>query len=710
MTSPEMDADSTLYARTASSPSTASSTSSKLRGQLELLDLFSTSATTFDLTQYNNVIEEIVASLDHMGTIGELFDNLKDELGPPSGFIHGTSINSYGIEQAITQCKTLGFLRKMANSSSKARSEVCILNSVIVWYLHTLFHQEYNALVKHQHETLAEPDTGLFISLGYYLAALLRPGIPLSKGMLLEINMIELIIEVGISFHVTPETRSTRFIIMLSAIIVSHISISLLNDSLIRALESNRKGYSVYDKWTNFFMAYCPVNHILQATEGPSIFELFNRARMLPMVHPITWSLDAHYSSIFADIQVADYIPIATELLIRSKRKSQDLRHILKSYDHSSNHGTLARLLGDIVTSFKGLLGQDINILTLSGLDILDGLSRVISSNPGSGIAENCKTIYGILVEKHIRHFCDIEMRNSDIQMVAKRVSIPSDFRLDELGPTHFEILFELIDGPDYILKNVEYAPLLCLATKVMEKSTQTLNGVREMTWCLSTLDSPLSAMAIVSHLIFRLSRYLLKDLGQPYDARNESLFERAVPPMTLGEYGDRLTNEKGASLLRQIAIKDDINSCVLLLVMILYRNLYLCANIFRDSGEMEITWIRENELQMVTGALLMAFDLATISYPTSAGNATLKNVIFETFCLISEEYGLGGSLVLQMVSAMAATSLKFNYISRDMLKTMKRTEQIGFSSFFRALETISGQWGGEYVDLKLGDFIKRKC
>lgn len=629
--------------------SRASSSSSVPYEKLRLLSEFLDSLALrrkVDFEQYKNVIQELFVTLKQIGTIGELFEAYKNELHLPVT----RNDNVIHIRQAIMDSTTLGFIFKTSQSTAKAGCEEEILNSLIVWYYYTQLRFQYDLLFKGQ-----MTDTSVFIDIGYQLAVLLQPNSPLCEGLLREINIIEPMVDVGLAFHVTP--ISTPFINMLSAVTLSHISRPLLHEGFLRRVDL-KQSFRFYHRWTNLFMAYCPPNHFAQVLEEPSIPELLNKARMLPLISD-SWSLELHFNCVFAGVQISDYIPVITEMLVRSKPVLETMKKVQSSLSQDG----LQQILANILKSCQNPLNQDIYVINLSSCDALMELSKLsVSTNPA--IAEDCKTLYSIIVDKYVRNYGGMPASRAFTSYMMENVIPNNDVDLYKLDEKHFRILFELIDGSKRMLRNAEFASLFCLSVKVLEISTQSSESVEEVNWILSSMKCRMTVMALVSHLIFHLGRYLMQDVGQePCISLLDDLFIRPLPAASAGKHGDLMSNEKIATVQQRINIKEELYGCMLPLVIALYRNVLFCASIFRDSGntDLKLELVRNNELKTITGALVVALDVATAQYPHKAGNAMLENVALQTFGVIAKEYQKQGvSLVVNLAGEMAVESLRF--------------------------------------------------
>lgn len=605
-----------------------------------------------DFAQYNNVIQDLFASSKHIGGIGEIFETFRDEIH--LSVIQPITIKH--IEEAIIKSKSLGLLWKVNQSFSNTNTEreTYILNSLIVWILINNLRAQYEALIKRQ-----QKDTRLFIDLGYQIAAMLKPYSLLCKGLLLEINILEPIVEIGISHHVSPTSRS--FIQMLSAVTLSHISVPLLHEGFLRLLDQSQT-YRFYEKWTNLLMAYSPINHVPQSPEEPGIFKLFHRKRMLPLNYKESWPLAQHFKSVFADVQISDYIPVVAEMLVMSNRRTQNLKRALADPTYSQ----LPKTLNEVVKSCKNPLNQDINIINLCSLEIMEGLAKVAASNESSGVVENCKALYSIIVEQYLHYHDDFETSKGFSSAMMK--ALPDTVNSDKLSHKHLELLVDIIDGPESILKNAEFASLFCSYVNLVEKTAKSHEGMEVINCIMSSMHCPMTITAFISHLIFRLGQFLASDLGQGSIITIVSdLFERPLPIMTLGKYGDPLTNEKNATCYNRVKTKDELHRCMISLITVLRRSVTFCARLLLESDPNKI---QTNELNTVVGALFVALDLATMCYPSVVGNEVLENGVMETFGLIAKEYREHGiCLALTFAANIATASIKFSLLSGKIVE-----------------------------------------
>lgn len=605
-----------------------------------------------DFAQYNNIIQELFASSKHIGSIGEIYETFRDEIH----LSMAQPITIKRIEEALIKSKSLGLIWKMKNSicNVSTEKETYILNSLIVWILINNLQAQYQALVKRQ-----QKDTRLFIDLGYQIAAMLKPYSFLCKGLLLEINILEPIVEIGILHHVSPTSRS--FIHMLSAVTMSHISVPLLHEGFLRLLDQTQT-FRFYEKWTNLLMAYSPINHVPQSPEEPGIFELFHRKRMLPLNYKESWPLALHFKAVFADVQISDYIPVVAEMLVMSNRRTQSLKKALADPIYCQ----LPKTLNEVVKSCKNPLNQDINMINLCSLEIVEGLAKVAASNESSGVVENCKTLYSIIVQQYLHYHDDFE--TSKPFSNAMKQALPDTVSSDKLSQKHLDLLFDLIDGPESILKNAEFASLFCSYVNLLEKTTQSHEGIEAMNCTMSSMHCPMTITTFISHLTFRLGQYLAKDLGQDSTIPIISdLFERPLPVMTLGKYGDPLTNEKNATCINRIRIKDELHRCMISLVTILRRSVSFCVRLL---SERDPSKAQANELNIVIGALFVALDLATMCYPSVVGNEILENGVMQTFGLIAKEYREHGiCLTIKFAAIVATASIKFSLLAGKVVE-----------------------------------------
>lgn len=655
--------NSTILSR--ASTISALSFSEKLHILLDSLESLELEA-SFDRDHYNHLIQDLVANLSHVGSVGKLFEQ-QIEHRVLLRFVDTKSLSFEFAERVITKSPALRFIWKTNDSLMREGGEEYILRSITIWYFYTLFRNEYANLMNQTDSDLDNECIGLFMSLGFHLAAMLQPNTPMSSGMLLELSIIEPIVEVGLAFYMTPESQSKSFLIMICAVIVSHISVPILNDSLLRSLAISRDGSNLHQKLTTLFEASVSSSETPPVTNKPGILEIISNMRLLPMIHTNTWSLEAHFVSVFESVWPSYYILMTLEQLAQSKQTNQHLQLLLENYHPPINQEQLGDCLDVVITSFTSLSKRDMMVIECGNLPTLKNIARVISSGPSLAIIEKCKTVGEMIREKRFQHFYDIDT-GSNVDALAKLIGISPEMRAGQLPSHLLEILFELVGDADNVLGNAGFTSLFYLTVRILEKSTQTMEGIEAFIWTLSSMNNTQSAVALLSHVIYRVGRFILKDLGQPTDDTFEAFFERAVPMLTLGKHGDSPTNTKTASILSQITSRNELMSCMQLLVISFYRVTYMRSLVLPPNNSV-IALMRKDELKMVTGALMMAYDLAIIPYPSTVGSPTLRNITQETFCFVAKEYQSAGS-VLDLLSDAAAMNVKYKFLSKAIAKS----------------------------------------
>lgn len=691
-----MNIEPSAYNNAALTRPAISPTTSKLYNLVNALESQALEWPKVDADRYRFIIKELTSLLDQVGTFDSFFDLLCKNIGKPIEYITNNTIDHEKCKAVLSKSELVLFFQQIKDSPLNSGFEEQTISSIQVWFFYRLFSYQFDVISKqHQDELMHEID--MLTSLGFNLASLLSFSDSLFKGLLFDLQILNLCVDIA---NMDPNKfDSQRFLHMISAITISHFSNPILNESLNQVVEANRSPYNSIDKWTTLFMNLRSSNTIPMKPDGPSIFDVLARIRMLPLVHPTTWSLEVHYTSVFADICLTDYIPVSCELLAISKRSTQTLKFLLQTYYSLENTAQLSLALEDILKLFKSPLGLDIAVLKLNEANVFDSLSKVTATpRMPLSVVENSKTILDILLEKRLKHFSDLGVSLSSLAPLAPKLEISSDYCVDRVSSKHLEIMFNVIDGSDSIFKSSSCFPIICLASKILEKSSQTLKGLEQFNLELSKLNVPLSSSVIISQLVYRLGKHLLKNFGQPHDSFISKSFDRVAPQMMLGLHDIPVASEKGSLSLQKTGVLNEYHHCVMLLAVVLYRNIYLCSRILQDNTDPIVNLIREKELDIIIDALVVAYDVATIRYPNSFGGATLHNVVLETFKLLYIEYDK--TLVQKKLLDVAMESIKIESLVRELVSPTKDGKS-SFAVVNVGLETMEGT----EVELDLSNF-----
>lgn len=659
---------SSVYFDDISTDSIVSVVNPKLRSLVDTLETQALEWPKIDANRYKIIINELKSYFEQTETFGEFYDLIIKNAGKPVEYLSKNMIDHKKCETELSKSQLVRFFQNVDNSSLRTGVEKLFLDSINVWFFYSLFFYQFEVISNAPQDMLVhEIDT--FISLGFYLASLLSSTNILLKGLLLDINVLNFCVEIGNNYQ--NKLNSQKFLHMISAITVSHISNPILNETLSQFVEANRNRYNNFDKWTGLFISLCPPNHIPQKPDGPNIFDVFLRMRMLPSVHFNTWSLEDHYASVFADMSLTDYIPIACELLIRSKRSTQNLNFLFKTFHSFESAVQISQVLDEILKLFKSPLGIDIAALKLNDSNIIDGLSKlIVTPCMPISVVEHSKIILNILLETRLKHHLDLGLSLSGLVSVAANFGVSSKYCVDRIVNEHFDLMFQAIDGSENVFKNPDFFPIICLVFRMLEKTSQTIQGLNQFNFKLSELNGPLSSSVFISQLIYQLGKYLLTSFGQSCNSFITKSFERPGPQITLGVYQIDMESTKKFLSLQKTRMLNEYHNCVLMLVIVLYRNIYLCSQVFRGNTDSIVTWIRKKELDVLIGALSIAFDVSTIRYPSSFGGTTLHNVVLEAFKLLYSEYDKAE--VQKKVSDKAMESIKFKYLARELALALK--------------------------------------
>lgn len=691
-----VDIEPSLYNNSGLTRSAVSPTTSKLCNLVNALESQALEWPKVDAVHYKFIIKELTSLLDQAGAFDDFFDLVYENIGTPVEYITNSTFNHEKCKAVLSKSKLALFLQQINDSSLKTGFEEQVISSMQVWFFYRLLSYQFEIISKRPQEELVH-EIETFTSLGFHLASLLNFSDGLFRGLLLDLKVLNFCIDISNKYP--NKFDSQKFLYLISAITISHFANPILNEALSQIVEANQSPYNTFDKWTALFMTLCSSNTVPMKPDGPSIFDVLARTRMLPLVHPNTWSLEVHYTSVFADICLTDYIPVACELLVISKRSTQTLKFLLQAFNLLENTAQLFMALEEILKLFKSPLGLDIAVLKLNEAKIFDGLSKVITTpRMPVSVIENSKTIVSILLEKRLKHFSDLSVPLSSLALVAPKLEVSSDYFVDKVTAKHLEIMFNVVDGSDNIFKSSSFFPIICLASKVLEKSSQTLEGLEQFNFELSKLNGPLSSSVIISQMVYRLGRHLLKNFGQPYNSIISNLFDRVAPQMTLGLYDIPVVSERGTSSLQKTGVLSEYHHCVMLFVIVLYRNIYLCSQILRDNTDPIVSLIQEKELDVIINALAVAYDVATIRYPNSFGGATLHNVVLETFKLLYIEYGK--TVVQKKVSDMAIESIKYEFLVREFVSPIEHGK-----CSLEELNLGSESMEGAEVELDLSNF-----
>jgi hypothetical protein len=696
MSSTNIDIEPLLYNNSALTRSAVSPATSKLHNLVNTLESQALEWPKVDVDRYKFIIKELSNQLDQVGTFGNFFDLLYENIGTPVEYITNSTLDHEKCRAVLSKSKLVLFLHQIDESPLRTGFEKQVFSSTQVWFFYRLLSYQFEIISKQPQDELVHK-IGIFISLGFQLASLLSFSDGLFRGLLFDLKVLNLCVDISNMYP--NKFDSQKFLHMISAITISHFSNLILNETLSQIVETNRSPYNTFDKWTALFMTLCSSNSIPMKPDGPSIFDVLARTRMLPLVHSTTWSLEVHYTNVFADICLTDYIPVACELLVISKRSTQTLKFLLQAFHSFENTAQFSLALEDILKLFKSPLGLDIAVLKLNEAKVFDGLSKVIATPcmPVS-VVENSKTIMNILSEKCLKHFSDLSVSLSSLASIAPKLGVSSDYCVDRVTAKHLEIMFNVIDGSDNIFKSPSFSPIICLASRILEKTSQTLEGLEQFNLELSKLNGPLSSSVIISQLTYRLGKHLLKNFGQPYDSFFSKSFNRVAPQMTLGLYDVSVVSEKGTPSLQKTGVLNEYHHCVMLFVIVLYRNIYLCIQIFQGNTDPIVSLIREKELDVIIDALAVAYDVATIRYPNSFGGATLHNVVLETLKLLYCEYDK--TLVQKRLSGMAMESIKYKFLVRELIPPTKDGKR-NLDEVTFGLESLEGT----EVELDLSNF-----
>lgn len=659
---------SSVYFDDISTDSIVSVVNLKLRSLVDTLETQALEWPKIDANRYKLIINELNSYFEQSETFGEFYDLIIKNAGTPAKYLSKNIIDQKKCETELSKSQLVSFFQNVDNSSLRTGVEKLFLDSINVWFFYNLFFYQFEAISNAPQDTLVQ-EIDTFISLGFHLASLLGSTNILLKGLLLDINVLNFCVEIGNNYQ--NKLNSQKFLHMISAITVSHISNPILNETLSQFVEANRTRYNNFDKWTGLFTSLCPPNHIPQKSDGPSIFDVFLRMRMLPSVHFNTWSLEDHYTSVFADMSLTDYIPISCELLTRSKRSTQNLNFLFKTFHSFESAAQVSLVLDEILKLFKSPLGLDIAALKLNDANIIDGLSKmIVTPCMPISVVEKSKFILNILLEKRLKHHLDLGLSLPGLVSVAGNFGVSSKYCVDRIVNEHLNLMFQTIDGSESVFKNSDFFPIICLVFRVLEKTSQTLQGLNQFNLKLSELNGPLSSSVFISQLIYQLGKYLLKSFGQSCNSFITKSFERPGPQITLGVYQIDLESTKKNSSSQKTGVLNEYHNCFLMLVIVLYRNIYLCSQVFRGNTDSTVTWIRKKELGVLIDALSIAYDVSTIRYPSSFGGTTLHNVVLEAFKLLYSEYDKAE--VQKKVYDKAMESIKFKYLARELALALK--------------------------------------
>lgn len=170
-------------------------------------------------------------------------------------------------------------------------------------------------------------------------------------------------------------------------------------------------------------------------------------------------------------------------------------------------------------------------ILNCGHLDKLDKLAQ----SPSLSINGDCKRIIGTIADTIVLFFSIIRAPDQEGVLTTLWGSTPK--LLAPLNDIHYRVIFEVLDHQELLTK-IDSLRLLCLAYHALDHSvSSSAQGLRRHIEDVSTLDPPLSALAVHCYIAHGLCAQLMLGRGRSLSLDLPPLndiFTRPIPPLPL--------------------------------------------------------------------------------------------------------------------------------------------------------------------------------